>query len=99
MSDLRGKTLFITGATRGIGHAIGLRAAQDGANIVIAAKTVKPHSKLPGTIQSAAADMEAAGGSALAVRTSGMKSKLRPRLRKLSRPSGDRYLCEQCQRD
>ena len=68
MSDLRGKTLFITGATRGIGHAIGLRAAQDGANIVIAAKTVKPHSKLPGTIQSAAADMEAAGGSALAVR-------------------------------
>ena len=68
MSDLKGKTLFITGATRGIGHAIGLRAAQDGANIVIAAKTVKPHSKLPGTIQSAAADMEAAGGSALAVR-------------------------------
>ena len=68
MSDLRGKTLFITGATRGIGHAIGLRAAQDGANIVIAAKTVKPHSKLPGTIHSAAADMEAAGGSALAVR-------------------------------
>ena len=68
MSDLKGKTLFITGATRGIGHAIGLRAAQDGANIVIAAKTVKPHPKLPGTIQSAAADMMAAGGSALAVR-------------------------------
>ena len=67
MSDLKGKTLFITGATRGIGHAIGLRAARDGANIVIAAKTVKPHSKLPGTIQSAAADMEAVGGRALAI--------------------------------
>ena len=68
MSGLKGKTLFITGATRGIGHAIGLRAAKDGANIVVAAKTVKPHPKLPGTIQSAAADMEAAGGSSLAVR-------------------------------
>jgi len=67
MADLNGKTLFITGATRGIGHAIGLRAAQDGANIVIAAKTVKPHPKLPGTIHTAAAGMEAAGGRALAI--------------------------------
>jgi len=66
MSDLRGKTLFITGASRGIGKAIGLRAARDGANIVIAAKTVEPHPKLNGTIYTAAAEMEAAGGKALA---------------------------------
>src|SRR5437899_7323828 len=66
MPDLKGKTLFITGASRGIGKAIGLRAARDGANIVIAAKTVTPHPKLPGTIYSAAKEMEAAGGKALA---------------------------------
>jgi citronellol/citronellal dehydrogenase len=62
---LRGKTLFITGASRGIGLAIGLRAARDGANIVIAAKTAAPHQKLPGTIYSAAEAVEAAGGKAL----------------------------------
>lgn len=66
MSDLRGKTLFITGASRGIGKAIGLRAARDGANVVVAAKTVAPHPKLPGTIESAAEEMRAAGGRALA---------------------------------
>lgn len=66
MADLKGKTLFITGASRGIGKAIGLRAARDGANIVIAAKTAEPHPKLPGTIYTAAAEMEAAGGRALA---------------------------------
>src|SRR5437667_3954954 len=66
MADLRGKTLFITGASRGIGKAIGLRAAREGANIVIAAKTIEPHPKLPGTIYTAAAEMEAAGGKALA---------------------------------
>jgi citronellol/citronellal dehydrogenase len=65
--SLAGKTLFITGASRGIGLAIGLRAARDGANVVVAAKTVEPHPKLPGTIHSAAAEIEAAGGSALAV--------------------------------
>ena len=65
MSTLRGKTLFITGASRGIGKAIALRAAQDGANIVIAAKTAEPHPKLPGTIYSAAKEIEAAGGQAL----------------------------------
>jgi citronellol/citronellal dehydrogenase len=65
MADLAGKTLFITGASRGIGKAIGLRAAQDGANIVIAAKTAEPHPKLPGTIHSAAEEMEGAGGKAL----------------------------------
>jgi len=68
MNDLKDKTLFITGATRGIGHAIGLRAARDGANIVIAAKTVEPHPKLPGTIYTAAREMEKAGGNTFAVK-------------------------------
>ena len=63
--SLSGKTLFITGASRGIGLAIALRAARDGANIVIAAKTADPHPKLPGTIYTAAAEIEAAGGKAL----------------------------------
>ncbi len=63
--SLRGKTLFITGASRGIGLAIGLRAAKDGANVVIAAKTAEPNPKLPGTIYSAAKEIEAAGGKAL----------------------------------
>ncbi|MDH4124204.1 MAG: NAD(P)-dependent oxidoreductase [Gammaproteobacteria bacterium] len=65
MAHLKGKTLFITGASRGIGLAIALRAARDGANIVIAAKTAHTHAKLPGTIYSAAEDVEAAGGKAL----------------------------------
>ncbi len=69
MSDsLKGKTLFITGASRGIGKAIALRVAADGANVVIAAKTERNHPKLPGTIHSAAEDIEAAGGKALALR-------------------------------
>jgi citronellol/citronellal dehydrogenase len=63
--NLRAKTLFITGASRGIGLAIGLRAARDGANIVIAAKTAEPHKKLPGTIHTAAEAVEGAGGRAL----------------------------------
>lgn len=63
--SLAGKTLFITGASRGIGLAIALRAARDGANIVIAAKTAEPHKKLPGTIYSAAEEIEQAGGQAL----------------------------------
>ena len=67
--SLHGKTLFITGASRGIGLAIAKRAAADGANIVIAAKTSDPNPKLPGTIHSAAAEIEAAGGQALAVQT------------------------------
>jgi citronellol/citronellal dehydrogenase len=62
---LKGKTLFITGASRGIGLAIGLRAARDGANVVIAAKTATPHPKLPGTISTAAEQIESAGGRAL----------------------------------
>src|SRR5439155_17649920 len=66
VATLQGKTLFITGASRGIGKAIGIRAARDGANIVIAAKTVEPHPKLEGTIHTAAAEMEKAGGKALA---------------------------------
>jgi len=69
MADLRGKTLFITGASRGIGLAIALRAARDGANIVVAAKTTEPHPKLPGTIYSAAKEIEAAGGQALPIQT------------------------------
>ena len=63
--SLAGKTLFITGASRGIGLAIGLRAARDGANIAIAAKTDKPHPKLTGTIYTAAEEIERAGGRAL----------------------------------
>ncbi|HMU40125.1 MAG TPA: NAD(P)-dependent oxidoreductase [Pseudomonadota bacterium] len=63
--SLRGKTLFITGASRGIGLAIALRAAKDGANIVIAAKTTEPHPKLPGTIYTAAEEVQRAGGQAL----------------------------------
>uniref|UniRef100_A0A8C2ZJC6 Hydroxysteroid dehydrogenase-like protein 2 n=1 Tax=Cyclopterus lumpus TaxID=8103 RepID=A0A8C2ZJC6_CYCLU len=63
---LAGCTLFITGASRGIGKAIALKAAKDGANIVIAAKTAQAHPKLPGTIYSAAEEVEAAGGKALA---------------------------------
>src|SRR5690606_26687265 len=65
MTDLHGKTLFITGASRGIGLAIGLRAARDGANVAIAAKSDVPNPKLPGTIHSAAAEIEAAGGNAV----------------------------------
>jgi citronellol/citronellal dehydrogenase len=65
MSTLKGKTLFITGGSRGIGLAIGLRAARDGANIAIAAKTVEPHPNLPGTIFTAAREIEEAGGRAL----------------------------------
>jgi citronellol/citronellal dehydrogenase len=65
MASLAGKTLFITGASRGIGLAIGVRAARDGANVVIAAKTAEPHPKLPGTIYTAAEEIEAAGGKAL----------------------------------
>jgi len=66
MSNLKGKTLFITGASRGIGLAIGRRAARDGANVVIAAKTTEGHPGLPGTIYTAAAEIEQAGGKALA---------------------------------
>ena len=67
MSDLKGKTLFISGGSRGIGLAIALRAAKDGANVIIAAKTAEPHPKLPGTIYTAAEEIRAAGGEALPV--------------------------------
>lgn len=67
MNTLTGKTLFITGGSRGIGEAIALRAARDGANVVIAAKTVDPHPKLPGTIHTVAAAIERAGGNALPI--------------------------------
>jgi citronellol/citronellal dehydrogenase len=67
MRTLAGKTIFITGASRGIGKAIALRAARDGANVAIAAKTADPHPKLEGTIFSAAEEIEAAGGKALAL--------------------------------
>jgi citronellol/citronellal dehydrogenase len=67
MSDLKNRTLFISGGSRGIGLAIAKRAAQDGANIIIAAKTAEPHPKLQGTIYTAAEEIEAAGGKALPV--------------------------------
>lgn len=66
-ADLRGRTLFITGATRGIGRAIALRCARDGANIVITGKSVTPHPKLPGTIHSVAEEVIAVGGKALPI--------------------------------
>lgn len=65
MPNLKNKTLFITGASRGIGKVIALRAAKDGANIAVVAKTSEPHPKLPGTVYSSAEDIEAAGGKAL----------------------------------
>ena len=65
MADLKGRTLFITGASRGIGLAIAKRAAADGANVAVAAKTAEPHPKLEGTIYTAAEEIEAAGGRAL----------------------------------
>lgn len=67
MADLKGKTLFISGASRGIGLAIAKRAAADGANVAIAAKTDAPHPKLPGTVHTAAREIEAAGGKALGI--------------------------------
>ena len=66
MTTLAGKTLFISGGSRGIGLAIAVRAARDGANVAIAAKTAEPNPKLPGTIHTAAAEIESAGGKALA---------------------------------
>ena len=69
MTDLKGKTLFITGATRGIGYAIAEKAAKDGANIAIIAKTTEPHPKLPGTIFTAADDLVNAGGNAIGIKT------------------------------
>jgi citronellol/citronellal dehydrogenase len=65
--SLRGKTLLVTGASRGIGLSIAKRAARDGANVAILAKTTEPHPKLPGTIYTAAAEIEAAGGKALPI--------------------------------
>ena len=67
MQTLKNKTIFITGGSRGIGKAIALRAARDGANIIIAAKSDKPHATLPGTIFSAAEEIEQAGGHALPI--------------------------------
>ena len=67
MATLNGKTVFITGASRGIGREIALRAAKDGANVAIGAKTVEPHPKLQGTIHTVAAEIEAAGGKALPI--------------------------------
>jgi len=67
MSSLANKTLFITGGSRGIGLAIALRAARDGANVAIAAKTAEPHPKLEGTIYTAAEEIEQAGGKALPI--------------------------------
>jgi citronellol/citronellal dehydrogenase len=67
MAALHGKTIFITGASRGIGREIALRCAKDGANLVITGKTAEPHPKLPGTIHTVAAEVEQAGGRALAL--------------------------------
>jgi len=68
MGDLKGKTIFISGASRGIGLAIVLKAARDGANVCIAAKTVTPHPKLEGTIYTAAEEIRKAGGKCLPIK-------------------------------
>src|SRR3989338_7473023 len=68
-NSLKGKTLFITGASRGIGKAIGIRAGEEGANVVIVSKTTSPHPKLSGTIYTAAQEIEKAGGKALPIAT------------------------------
>ena len=67
MTTLKGKTIFITGSSRGIGKAIALRAAQDGANVAVVGKTAEPHPRLPGTVYTAAEEIEAAGGQALPI--------------------------------
>ena len=67
MENLKGKTLFVSGASRGIGLAIAKRAAQDGANIILAAKTAEEHPKLPGTIYTAADEVMESGGQALPI--------------------------------
>src|SRR3984893_5106117 len=67
MTSLRGKTLFVSGGSRGLGPAIALRAARDGAKVAIAAKTAEPHPKLKGTIYTAADEIRAAGGKALPI--------------------------------
>src|SRR5947209_16799467 len=67
MTSLKGKTVFVSGGSRGIGLAIAMRAARDGANIAIAAKTAEPHPKLKGTIYTAADEIRAAGGNALPI--------------------------------
>ena len=67
MADLRGKTIFITGSSRGIGREIALRCAEDGANLIITGKTAEAHARLPGTIHSVAAEVVAVGGQALAI--------------------------------
>jgi citronellol/citronellal dehydrogenase len=67
MATLEGKTIFITGASRGIGKSIALKAARDGANIAVIGKTAEPHPKLPGTVFSACEEIEAAGGKALPI--------------------------------
>ena len=84
MRTLKNKTIFITGASRGIGRAIALRCAQDGANIVIAAKTAQPHPKLEGTIHSVAAEVEAAGGRALPLQVDIREDAGQPRCRRRS---------------
>ena len=86
MPALSGKTLFITGASRGIGRAIALRAARDGANVAIAAKSDVPNPKLPGTIHSVAAEVEGAGGRAPATADSDGTA----RARATAVPSGGR---------
>ena len=97
--SLKGKTIFISGGSRGIGLAIALRAAADGANITIAAKTAEPHPKLPGTIHTAAQEIEEAGGKALPVRAT---SATRTRSGRGAQDGRDlrrhRHLHQQCQR-
>ncbi len=83
--SLNGKTMFISGASRGIGLAIAKRAARDGANVALIAKTAEPHPKLPGTVYTAAKELEEAGGQALPI--SGTSATATRSRRRSQRPS------------
>ena len=99
MTSLKGKTLFISGASRGIGLAIALRAARDGANVTIAAKTAEPHPKLPGTIYTAAEEIERpAARRCRCCATSATRRRWSRRSQDRRRVRRHRHLRQQCQR-
>ena len=100
MTNLTNKTLFISGASRGIGLAIAKRAAKDGANIILAAKTAEPHPKLPGTIYTASEYVEEAGGKAFPVVCDvRFEDQLEDAVKKGADHFGGIDMCQQCKRN